>query len=53
MKFAGGGGGGRKVLDKNYFINELRQKRMEIANVTQGMRVCEGACRLRHTVAAL
>jgi intraflagellar transport protein 74 len=39
MKFAGGGGGGRKVLDKNYFINELRQKRMEIANVTQGMRV--------------
>eukprot|EP00197_Chlamydomonas_leiostraca_P011457 CAMPEP_0202869542 /NCGR_PEP_ID=MMETSP1391-20130828/12512_1 /ASSEMBLY_ACC=CAM_ASM_000867 /TAXON_ID=1034604 /ORGANISM="Chlamydomonas leiostraca, Strain SAG 11-49" /LENGTH=623 /DNA_ID=CAMNT_0049549875 /DNA_START=192 /DNA_END=2063 /DNA_ORIENTATION=+ len=38
MKFAGGGGGGRKVLDKNYFMNELRQKRMEIANVTQKMR---------------
>jgi len=37
MKFAGSGGG-RKVLDKNYFINELRQKRAEIANVTQNMR---------------
>lgn len=40
MKFAAGGGG-RKVLDKNYFMNELRQKRMEIANVTQKMRVSQ------------
>ncbi len=38
MKFASGGGG-RKVLDKNYFLNELRQKRMEIANTTQQMKV--------------
>lgn len=30
---------GRQVLDKNYFMNELRQKRMEIAQVTQGMKV--------------
>ena len=54
MKMAAGAGGGRKVLDKNYFMNELRQKRMEIANVTQKMRVraveeratrlCSGVC---------
>ena len=31
--------GGRQVLDKNYFVNELRQKRLDIANVTQKMRV--------------
>ncbi|KAJ9520725.1 hypothetical protein QJQ45_007593 [Haematococcus lacustris] len=37
MKFAAPAGGGRKVLDKNFFMNELRQKRMEIANVTQSM----------------
>ena len=30
---------GRQVLDKNYFMNELRQKRMEISQVTQGMKV--------------
>ena len=40
MKAAAGGGGGRQVLDKNYFVNELRQKRAEVANVTQSMRVC-------------
>ena len=33
------GTGGRQVLDKNYFVNELRQKRLDIANVTQRMRV--------------
>ena len=27
------------MLDKNYFVNELRQKRLDIANVTQRMRV--------------
>jgi intraflagellar transport protein 74 len=32
-------GGGRRVLDKNYFVSELRQKRSEIATVTQKMRV--------------
>ncbi|GIL44084.1 hypothetical protein Vafri_1639 [Volvox africanus] len=31
-------GVGRQVLDKNYFMNELRQKRMEIAQVTQQMK---------------
>lgn len=31
--------GGRKVLDKNYFVSELRQKRSEVATVTQRMRV--------------
>jgi intraflagellar transport protein 74 len=30
--------GGRKVLDKNYFLSELLQKRSEIANITQSMR---------------
>ncbi len=38
MKFQAAGAG-RKVLDKNYFLNELRQKRMEIANITQQMKV--------------
>ncbi len=42
MKTGVAGGGGRKVLDKNYFLSELRQKRSEIANVTQSMRV--GRC---------
>lgn len=37
--------GGRKVLDKNYFLNELRQKRLEIAAVTQKMRVRHGSRR--------
>lgn len=32
-------GSGRQVLDKNYFMNELRQKRLEIIQVTQGMQV--------------
>eukprot|EP00200_Dunaliella_tertiolecta_P010673 CAMPEP_0202381376 /NCGR_PEP_ID=MMETSP1127-20130417/35240_1 /ASSEMBLY_ACC=CAM_ASM_000462 /TAXON_ID=3047 /ORGANISM="Dunaliella tertiolecta, Strain CCMP1320" /LENGTH=623 /DNA_ID=CAMNT_0048980319 /DNA_START=178 /DNA_END=2049 /DNA_ORIENTATION=+ len=32
------GTGGRQILDKNYFVNELRQKRLDIANVTQKMR---------------
>lgn len=31
--------GGRQVLDKNYFVNELRQKRSDIVNITQKMRV--------------
>nr|AAO92260.1 intraflagellar transport protein component IFT74/72 [Chlamydomonas reinhardtii] len=31
-------GVGRQVLDKNYFMNELRQKRMEIAQVTSNMK---------------
>ncbi len=30
---------GRQVLDKNYFMNELRQKRMEIAQVITQMKV--------------
>jgi len=30
-------GGGRRVLDKNFFLSELRQKRSEIANATQSM----------------
>ncbi|MEW5313546.1 MAG: hypothetical protein WDW38_005106 [Sanguina aurantia] len=34
----GGGGGGRQVLDKTYFVNELRQKRTEVANKTAEMR---------------
>ncbi len=33
------GAGKRQVLDKNYFVNELRQKRLDIANETQRMRV--------------
>ncbi|KAG1670889.1 hypothetical protein FOA52_000391 [Chlamydomonas sp. UWO 241] len=37
MKTAQTAGGGRRVLDKNFFLSELRQKRSEIANVTQGM----------------
>jgi len=36
MKTAAGGGG-RKVLDRNYFLSELRTKRMEVANITQQM----------------
>lgn len=32
------GTGGRKVLDKNFFLSELRQKRSEIATITQNMR---------------
>ena len=32
------GSGGRKVLDKNYFMSELRTKRAEISSVTQNMR---------------
>lgn len=39
MKPSATAGGGRKVLDKNYFLTELRQKRTEIANVTQAMQV--------------
>ncbi len=35
-----GGVGGRRVLDKNYFVSELRQKRSEIANVIRNMQVC-------------
>jgi intraflagellar transport protein 74 len=36
-------GGGRQVLDKAYFLNELRQKRNEIINVTTAMTVrCYG-----------
>lgn len=35
----GGGGGGRQVLDKTYFVNELRHKRTEVANKTAEMRV--------------
>ncbi|GAX82423.1 hypothetical protein CEUSTIGMA_g9851.t1 [Chlamydomonas eustigma] len=38
MKTGVAGSGGRKVLDKNYFLAELRQKRSDIANVTQLMR---------------
>lgn len=34
-----GGGSGRQVLDKAYFIGELRQKRLEIITVTQSMKV--------------
>ena len=39
MKQSTNAGGGRKVLDKNYFLTELRQKRTEIANVSQAMQV--------------
>eukprot|EP00878_Enallax_costatus_P032201 GHUV01035326.1.p1 GENE.GHUV01035326.1~~GHUV01035326.1.p1 ORF type:complete len:168 (-),score=53.03 GHUV01035326.1:534-1037(-) len=31
--------GGRQVLDRTYFINELRQKRQQIINVNAQMRV--------------
>jgi hypothetical protein len=30
---------GRQVLDRTYFINELRQKRQQIINITARMRV--------------
>jgi hypothetical protein len=34
---------GRQVLDRTYFINELRQKRQQIMSVIGQMQVC-AAC---------
>lgn len=46
----GGGGGGRQVLDKTYFVNELRQKRTEVANKTAEMRVSGGSCNASQSI---
>lgn len=42
VKGAGGAGGGRQVLDKTYFVNELRQKRIELNNIIASLKVRTG-----------
>ena len=39
MRAGTSGSGGRRVLDKNFFLTELRQKRMDVANATHKMQV--------------
>jgi intraflagellar transport protein 74 len=42
---------GRQVLDRTYFINELRQKRQQIVNITARMQVSsEEYCTFQRTL---
>jgi intraflagellar transport protein 74 len=52
VKPPGTAAGGRQVLDRNYFVSQLRQKRQEIVNATQQLQEEEAELQQRQTAAA-